>query len=182
MSRPAVFLDRDGVLNESVSVDGLLVAPRTLAELRLVRNAADSVAKLRAHGFVTVIVTNQPDVARGELPRAIADAINAAVLERVGADGLYACFHGGDEHCECRKPAPGMLLQAADELDLDLGASWLIGDRWVDMAAAAAAGVRAALVEHVGSWEPTSAGAPPLHLEPAFRGDLEACVERVLLR
>lgn len=180
MSRPAIFLDRDGVLNECVTVGGLLVAPRTLGELRLAQAAATSVAALRAHGFVTVIVTNQPDVARGDLPRETADAINDAVLERSGADALYACFHGGEEKCECRKPRPGMLLRAADELDLDLAASWLIGDRWVDIAAAAAAGVRAALVEHAGSWEPTSAGSPPADLEPAFRGDLEACVERVL--
>lgn len=181
MSRPAVFLDRDGVLNESVTVDDLLVAPRSLADLRLRPAAASSVAKLRAHGFVTVIVTNQPDAARGDLPRATADAINDAVRERTGADALYACFHGGNDECQCRKPLPGMILQAAADLDLDLGASWLIGDRWVDIAAAVAAGVPGLLVEHPGSWDPTSAGPAPADLEPAFRGDLEACVEHVLL-
>jgi D-glycero-D-manno-heptose 1,7-bisphosphate phosphatase len=175
-----VFLDRDGVLNEPVVRDGIVASPRTMEELVIARQAAAAVDRLRNAGYVTVVVTNQPDVGRGALAFDIAEAINRAVVEATGVDALYACYHGGDEVCACRKPRPGLLLDAAADLDLDLARSWLIGDRWVDIAAAVAAGVRGLLVEGPDSWLPNSTGSPAPDLQPLLRGDLDACVTYVV--
>ena len=141
MTQPrAVFFDRDGVLNEAV-IDGDAVrGPWSLAELRVRSDAADAVARRGAAGYLPVVVTNQPDVVCGKLAVATADAIDRQVRAEVGIDVGYECRHDDDAACACRKPRPGMLLDAARDHDLDLGASWLIGDRWVDVVAARAAG------------------------------------------
>src|SRR5215217_9296988 len=128
--RRAVFLDRDGVLAEPIAVGAYERPPWTLDELRIVHDALTALELLRAAGFTLVVVTNQPDVGRGDLDRGVAERINAALKERLGVDAVYACFHSGAAPCPCRKPAPGMVLSAARELSLDLTRSWLVGDRW----------------------------------------------------
>ena len=164
--RRAVLLDRDGVLDVPVVADGRERPPWSLEELVVVSEARAALERLHAAGWVLVVVTNQPDVGRGQLPREVADAINDRVRAELPLDAVYACFHGGDEVCACRKPAPGMLLDAARDLGLDLGASWLVGDRWVDIAAGRAAGVRTVLVQRPASWAPSSAGFPPPDVVP----------------
>ena len=162
----AVFLDRDGVLDEPVATATGERAPWSVEELVIVPAAAAAAGRLRAAGYALVVVTNQPDVGRGRLARDVADAINRQVQRVIGVDAIYTCFHGGHDPCPCRKPAPGLLLDAAADLGLDLTASWLVGDRWVDIAAGRAAGVATVLVERPGSWAPTSAGAPPPGMAP----------------
>jgi D-glycero-D-manno-heptose 1,7-bisphosphate phosphatase len=180
--RPAVFLDRDGVITDPVLADRRERPAWSLAELVVARGAADAASVLRAAGFVLVVVTNQPDIARGHLSSDVVDAINEHVMSRLGLDAVYVCRHDGAAGCDCRKPRPGMLLQAAAELDLDLERSWLVGDRWVDIAAGRAAGVRTVLVERPGSFAPTSAGAPPQDLQPDFVAEDVAGAAATIIR
>jgi D-glycero-D-manno-heptose 1,7-bisphosphate phosphatase len=177
-----VFLDRDGVLNEAVvGADGVARGPERVDQLRITPGADRALGALRAAGFVLVVVTNQPDIGRGLVSAGAVDAIHDALRAALPIDAIYCCPHGGREPCACRKPAPGMLLAAAADLGLDLGASWLVGDRWVDLAAAVAAGVTPVLLEHPHSWAPTSAGYPDELLEPTYAGPtLDACVGHIL--
>jgi D-glycero-D-manno-heptose 1,7-bisphosphate phosphatase len=165
LGKPAIFLDRDGVLIESRRAPGGSTPPRSVEDVAILPGAAPALDALRAAGYSLVVVTNQPDVARGSTTRAEVDAINAELRRALPLDEIYVCFHDGPE-CECRKPRPGMLLDAARDLDLDLERSWLIGDRWVDIAAGAAAGVQTVLIERAWSWHPTSSGAAPSDLSP----------------
>jgi len=145
--RTAVFLDRDGTLNVPVIREGKPYAPQVLAEFSLYPGVAEGCARLKAAGFVLVVVTNQPDVERGLQRREVVDAMNARLLELVPClDRLEVSFAPGrgvshpDEYR--RKPAPGMLTDAAAALGLDLANSWMIGDRWVDVEAGHGAGCR----------------------------------------
>lgn len=155
--RPAVFLDRDGVVN--VERDGILSPD----QMELMPGAAEGILRLNHAGLATVIVTNQPYVSHGGIDEAGVDAVHAAMerdLARGQAfvDAIYYCPHHphrgypGERadlkiDCECRKPKPGMLLRATRELHLDMGRSWMIGDRTGDVEAARRAGVRSVLVQ-----------------------------------
>jgi D-glycero-D-manno-heptose 1,7-bisphosphate phosphatase len=179
--RAAVFLDRDGVLNEVPGDGSTARSPLAEAELRITRAAPAAVARLGAAGFVLVVVTNQPDVRRGLMSLGTATALTRRVVEVLGLDDGYVCPHDGPDRCPCRKPAPGLLLRAASDWGLDLTRSWLIGDRWVDIGAADAAGVRSILLERPYSWDPSGGGVAPPGLAPgAAVGDLDAAVETVL--
>jgi histidinol-phosphate phosphatase family protein len=169
-TRPAVFLDRDGVLNEVRLDDGMPRPPASVADLRLAEGAREALEGLRKAGFALVMVTNQPDVPRGATTRDAGEEINATLRARLPIDAVYVCYHDTPDDCDCRKPRPGMLRQAARDLGLDLGRSWLVGDRWVDVAAARAADVGSALVEQPYSWRPSSDGAPP----PDLRAEIVA--------
>lgn len=144
--RPAVFLDRDGTLNAPVVRAGKPYPPATLAEFQLLPGVAEGCARLKAAGFALVVATNQPDVGRGTQDRATVEAMHARLLELVPAiDLVQVCYHGGTDHgqpCDCRKPKPAMLLDAAARLGLDPRRSWMIGDRWRDVDCGAAAGCR----------------------------------------
>jgi D-glycero-D-manno-heptose 1,7-bisphosphate phosphatase len=143
-----VFLDRDGVLN-AVTVDeqGVPHPPAGLADLQILPGVPRACEVLRRSGFMLIGVTNQPDVARGTATREGVEAINRAVAEAVGLDALYTCWHDNADNCLCRKPKPGLLLQAASDYNIDLGSSFMVGDRWSDIAAGAAAGCRTFLLE-----------------------------------
>lgn len=164
-SRPAAFLDRDGVLNEGVldSDSGALESPLAVADVHLLPGVAAALCELAGAGFALVCVSNQPAAAKG---RATVDELLAVhervltLLAREGArlDVSYLCPHHPDGvvpelsgPCPCRKPAPGMLLGAADALGLDLGASWFLGDTDTDVFAGEAAGCRTVLLEYPGS-------------------------------
>ena len=145
MSRRAVFLDRDGTLNREI---GYIGDP---ADLVLVTGVGPALARLAAAGYALVVVSNQSAIGRGVLTAAQVEAVNLRLLafldaEGIAVDGLFVCPHAPADGCACRKPAPGLLLQARDGLDLDLAASWMVGDSANDMAAARTAGVRPLLV------------------------------------
>src|SRR5713226_8102184 len=132
MTRPAVFLDRDGVLNYNRR-DHI----KTPDEYVPIPGAAEAVARLKQSGWPVVIVSNQSGLARGLFgPEALAAIMTKmqSVLEAAGggADVVYYCPHAPAAGCDCRKPAPGLLLRAAREHALDLGRSYLIGDKWCD--------------------------------------------------
>jgi D-glycero-D-manno-heptose 1,7-bisphosphate phosphatase len=154
-SRPAVFLDRDGVLNQAFVRDGVPTPPRSLEEFRILPGVATACSELRRAGFVLVVVTNQPDVARGRQSRAEVDRMHERLRGLVPLDEVCVCPHDDGDACACRKPRPGLLLDAAARLNLDLARSAGVGDRWRDIEAARRAGVTAIYIErHYGGPAP----------------------------
>lgn len=148
MSKRAVFLDRDGVLNLMFVRDGRSYAPRALAEFELLPGVEDAVRRIRDMGFLAIVITNQPDVPSGITSRATVEAMHAELRRRLPLNDIKVCFHTDADLCTCRKPKPGMILEAANEYDIDLAESYFIGDRWRDIDASHAAGCFAVLVDH----------------------------------
>jgi D-glycero-D-manno-heptose 1,7-bisphosphate phosphatase len=146
----AVFLDRDGVLNEPLIRDGLPHPPQTLDEFRLYPEAAPACALLRQAGFLLILATNQPDVGRGALPLEAVERMHALLLDKIPLDRIEMCTAPDDDSpgSERRKPAPGMLLDAAKALPIDLPRSYMIGDRWKDIDCGHAAGCITILITH----------------------------------
>jgi D-glycero-D-manno-heptose 1,7-bisphosphate phosphatase len=142
----AVFLDRDGVLNEVVVRDGKPYSPDTVDEMVIFPDAPAAAHELHRHGFRLVLVTNQPDVARGRISRATVEAMNARVRESVPLDAIEVCLHDDADNCDCRKPKPGMLLRAAKRDGIALAESFMIGDRYRDIEAGHSAGCRTILI------------------------------------
>ena len=145
-SRRAVFFDRDGVLNEAIVRDGKPYSPAGLEEVVIPGDAHEALRRLQDAGFVLIGATNQPDVARGTQRREIVEAINAALLGRLPLERIFVCYHDDRDGCSCRKPRPGLLLQAAEEYGIDLGRSFMVGDRWRDVEAGRRAGCRTVLL------------------------------------
>jgi D-glycero-D-manno-heptose 1,7-bisphosphate phosphatase len=159
MGRPAVFVDRDGVLNALVDRQGRgWDSPYRVDEVALLDGAAAGLAQLRAAGYATVLVSNQPGYAKGYCTSEDLEAVHAAIVDRlreagVALDGVYYCYHHPEAvveplrvACDCRKPAPSLLRRAADELGLDMSHSYVVGDRTVDLEAARSAGCASVLV------------------------------------
>ena len=156
----AVFIDHDGVLNRAVAdpSSGLGESPLSVADVELVAGAGKAIGQLREAGWLVICVTNQPAAAKGSVDfndlREIHERVRALLTETGGAfDGERICLHHPEGVvpefsgvCDCRKPAPGMLLDAADEYGIDLGQSWMIGDTDADWQAGKSAGVRTVLV------------------------------------
>lgn len=145
--RPAVFLDRDGVLNRAVVRDGKPFPPRSVRELEILPGVSEACATLRQAGLVLIVVTNQPDVARGQTTLQQLAAIHAALVSRIPLDGVLVCPHDDDDRCRCRKPAPGLLLDAARDLDLALERSVMVGDRWRDVEVGRRAGCSTVFID-----------------------------------
>lgn len=158
---PAVFLDRDGTLNASIVRDGKPYPPPTIAEFQLLPGVAEACRQLAAAGYVLVVATNQPDVGRGTQQQAVVEAMHVRLRELVPEITLIeVCY---DDGCRIvssrRKPGPGMLLDAAQALGLDLAQSWMIGDRAGDIDAGQAAGCRTVFIDW-GYAEKPPANAP----------------------
>ena len=147
--RPAVFLDRDGTLNLPVITAGRAYPPRHVDDFRLFPDVADGCRRLSASGFVLVVATNQPDVGRGEQTQEAVEAIHRRLRNLVPEIAhIETCYDPGrSEASRRRKPEPGMLLDASAALDLDLTASWMIGDRWRDIDCGRRAGVRTIFID-----------------------------------
>ncbi|MEW6682302.1 MAG: HAD family hydrolase [Nitrospirota bacterium] len=148
MSHRAVFLDRDGVLNRAFVRNGKPYPPSSLAELEILPGVPEALALLRAEGFQLVVVTNQPDVARGTQTRETVELLHAALRARLPLDRVLVCYHDDADQCECRKPAPGLLLEAARDLGLSLASCFMVGDRWRDIEAGRRAGCTNVFVDH----------------------------------
>ena len=145
--RRAVFLDRDGVINRAIVRGGKPYPPDSLQDLEILPGVPEALGQLRATGFLNVVVTNQPDVATGKQRRAVVEAMHEALCSRLALDAVKVCYHVDADNCACRKPKPGMLQEAARELGIDLGSSYMVGDRWRDVAAAQAAGCAAIFID-----------------------------------
>jgi D-glycero-D-manno-heptose 1,7-bisphosphate phosphatase len=147
MSNRAVFLDRDGVLNANIVRDGKPYAPRSLADFHLLPGVEKAVRRIKDAGFMAIVVTNQPDVASGLTARTTVEAMHDELRGRLPVDDIKVCWHLDRDQCSCRKPKPGMLLEAAAERNIDLKASYIVGDRWRDVEAGHAAGCFAFFVD-----------------------------------
>ena len=150
--RPAIFLDRDGTLNVQVIRAGKPYPPATLAEFALFSGVPAACAQLAAAGFVLVVATNQPDVGRGDQAQGIVESMHAHLRALVPSiERIEVCYAPGQGrmHPEDyrRKPAPGMLSDAAKNLNLDLSRSWMVGDRWRDIDCGQRAGVRTVFID-----------------------------------
>jgi D-glycero-D-manno-heptose 1,7-bisphosphate phosphatase len=151
VTRRAVFLDRDGVLNRVIVREDRPHPPASVEEFELYEDALAGCERLKNAGFLLVVASNQPDVGRGTQSRLIAEAINNKLLQLIPVlDRIEVCFHAGEDHgqnCNCRKPKPGMLFHAAELMNIDLANSYMIGDRWRDVDCAKAAGCRAIFID-----------------------------------
>lgn len=144
----AVFLDRDGVINQAIVRDGKPYPPARLGETVLVEHAEQSLARLKQSGFMLVVITNQPDVGRGTASRQNVEEIHRFLSSKLPLDDIFVCYHDDKDNCTCRKPQPGLLLQAAEKHGIDLAGSYLIGDRWRDIAAGSNAGCTTVFIDH----------------------------------
>jgi D-glycero-D-manno-heptose 1,7-bisphosphate phosphatase len=142
----AVFLDRDGVLNRGVLQEGRPFAPIDVSEFELIPGVADGLARLSAAGYLLIVVTNQPDVARGRATRSGIDSIHDWMRRHLPLTAIRVCFHDDADLCACRKPKPGLLVAAAVDYEIQLERSFMIGDRWRDIGAGKAAGCTSILV------------------------------------
>ena len=147
MKRRAVFLDRDGVLVRAAPLAEYAHGPLTLEDFLLFDGIAEPVRRLRDAGFATVLATNQPAIARGQMSRETLDEMHRRLAAAIPLDDIEVCPHTDADHCACRKPKPGMLLAAAEKLGLDLPRSYFIGDTARDVNAAVAAGVTPILID-----------------------------------
>jgi D-glycero-D-manno-heptose 1,7-bisphosphate phosphatase len=136
----AIFLDRDGVINKAVMKSGIPHPPKSLDELELLPGVVDAVLVLKKLGLKIIVITNQPDVSRGTASKESVESFNSFLGASLGIDVFYVCFHDDSDGCFCRKPNPGMLISAAKTHNVDLTASFLVGDRWRDISAGQAAG------------------------------------------
>jgi D-glycero-D-manno-heptose 1,7-bisphosphate phosphatase len=187
--RPAIFIDRDGTLSHEV---GYVNHP---SRFRLYPFAVDAIRTINQAGVLAVLVTNQAGVARGYFPETMIEEVHGRVREALTAggahlDGLYVCPHHPNEgqppyrqDCQCRKPRPGLLRRAEQELGADLSRSWVIGDRKGDLELAWTVGARAAMVRTGYGLGELTYQAPGWTRQPDLVADhlLEA-VERILAR
>lgn len=146
-TRRAVFLDRDGVLNDITVRNGVPYPPYKAADVKILPGVAQAIEVFQKLQLLRIVVTNQPDIARGTQTASEVDAINQVLAGSLALDEFCVCPHDNADQCDCRKPKPGLLLKAAEKHGIDLQSSFLIGDRSSDILAGAAAGCRTFLIE-----------------------------------
>jgi transaldolase len=169
MTRRAVFLDRDGVINRARVVEGRPYPPRALSELEILPGVAEALQELRDAGFLLIVATNQPDVARGTTLREEVDAINRRLMEQLALDDIRVCIHDSADGCECRKPKPGLLADAAKDHAIDLARSYMVGDRWRDIEAGRRVGCTTLFIDYC------YAEKRPEHYDYSVESLREAC-------
>jgi len=143
-----VFLDRDGVINQALVSDGLPGAPRTVDEFVVLPDALACLDELKRRGFTLIVVTNQPDVARGRQSTAAIEEMHRRLRAALPVDDVLVCLHDDADDCQCRKPRPGLLIEAQRKYGVDLSRSFLIGDRWKDIDAGNAVGCKTVLIDY----------------------------------
>jgi D-glycero-D-manno-heptose 1,7-bisphosphate phosphatase len=142
-----VFLDRDGVIVVPEFRDGRSFAPKQLEDYAFYPGARENLGRLKAAGFLLVVVTNQPDVGKGIVPREVADEMHRRIRDELPVDAIKACFHTQHDNCACRKPRAGMLTEAAAELGVSFASSFMVGDRASDVEAGEAVGCRTVFID-----------------------------------
>jgi D-glycero-D-manno-heptose 1,7-bisphosphate phosphatase len=143
----AVFLDRDGVVNKVILKEGKPCSPRTIKELVLNDGIAYFLTQSRKAGFLNIVFTNQPDIARGLMDSKNLQVMHDFLRKNLAIDDIYLCPHDDADNCLCRKPKPGMLIEAAQKWDIDLDGSFIIGDQWKDAQAGKSAGCTTILLD-----------------------------------
>lgn len=143
----AVFLDRDGVLNEALQIDGKPFPPQSIAQVIIPPEVLPSLQLLKQKNYLLCMVTNQPDVARGTQRKEVVESINDYLISKLPLDHIRVCYHDNEDNCECRKPKPGMLLDLARAHQIELSKSFMIGDRRGDMEAGMNAGCKTIFID-----------------------------------
>jgi len=157
MSKKAIFLDSDGVLNKAIMKDGKPVAPTTLSELDIPEEVKPALDRLKAAGYLLICVTNKPDIARGLMTQEAVDTIYEKMRRDLPLDDFFMCYV---ENSACYKPQPGLLFDAAKKHAIDLSQSYMIGDRWRDVEAGHHAGCKTVWIDRgYAEKKPT----PPAH-------------------
>ena len=146
--RRAVFLDRDGVINRAIVHDGRPYPPASLAEVEVLPGVSDALGVLHDKGFMLIVVTNQPDVARGTTKKDTVEKIHASLAAELKIDEFRVCYHDNEDRCDCRKPKAGALIAASKKHGVDLGGSYMVGDRWRDIQAGQAAGCKTIFIDY----------------------------------
>lgn len=146
--RRAIFLDRDGVINAVILRNNRPYPPTNSSELRVLPGVSGALEKLRKSDFEIVVITNQPDIARGAVSKDHVDEINKTLKDLLDIKYFYVCPHDDGDNCECRKPKPGLIIQAAVDLRINLAESFVVGDRWRDISAGQAAGCTCFFIDY----------------------------------
>ena len=144
----AIFLDRDGVINQVNLVDGKPYPPKDISELILLPKVNEALQLLKDAGYVLIVITNQPDVVRGKTKIEVVEAINQFLKDSLPIDDFFTCYHDDIEDCSCRKPKPGNILKAADQYNINIPRSFMIGDRWRDIEAGISAGCKTFFIDY----------------------------------
>jgi len=147
-TRCAIFLDRDGVINRVILHSGKPYPPAILTDVEILPDVRENLNKLRELGFTLIVVTNQPDVARGIQTRENVESIHAYLHANLPIDKFMVCYHDDQDECSCRKPKPGLLIDAALQNSIDLSSSYMIGDRWRDVEAGQRAGCKSIFIDY----------------------------------
>ena len=145
--RKAVFLDRDGVINKSFIKNGLPISPPSLDTLKILPGVRESVLRLKKLNFVCLVITNQPDVSRGKIEKKTVIKMNNYLKDEIKLDDIFVCYHDDHDNCKCRKPKPGLLLEAAKKWDVDLKKSYMIGDRSKDIESGRCVGCKTIFID-----------------------------------
>jgi D-glycero-D-manno-heptose 1,7-bisphosphate phosphatase len=137
----AIFFDRDGVLNELVSRDGSFYSPQTFKDFHIVDEAKEVVSHVQNMGYLTIVISNQPDISRGKLKQSELDKMTTMLINKLNIDDIFYCTHDDHNDIGCRKPAPGLFFNAQKRHNINFNESFMIGDTWKDVEAAKNAGI-----------------------------------------
>jgi D-glycero-D-manno-heptose 1,7-bisphosphate phosphatase len=146
--KKAIFLDRDGVINAVSVLDGLPYPPKNIENLEILPGVQEALYAFKKEGYVLIVITNQPDVARGKTLVSTVEKINNFLKKNLPLDAIFTCCHDDEDNCECRKPKPGGILKAAFEYQVDIKTSFMIGDRWRDIEAGKNAGCKTVFIDY----------------------------------
>ena len=144
--RRAVFLDRDGIINEIIFRNGKLSAPYSLTEFRFLPKVKEAIALFKRNGFLRIVVTNQPEIGRGDYSEKSLQEIHQLMNRKLDLNAVYFCPHDKDGGCSCKKPSIGLVEKAKSEFGIDLSRSFVVGDRWRDIELGKRSGCRTILV------------------------------------
>jgi D-glycero-D-manno-heptose 1,7-bisphosphate phosphatase len=146
--KKAIFLDRDGVINQAKIIDGKPYSPNSIDELILLPKVFDALKILKKAGFFLFVITNQPDVSRGFVKKKSIEKIHKFLKKIFPIDDIFVCFHDDDENCNCRKPNPGNIYKAIKKYNIDISSSFIIGDRWKDIEAGKKVGCKTIFIDY----------------------------------
>jgi D-glycero-D-manno-heptose 1,7-bisphosphate phosphatase len=171
MKLKTLFLDRDGVINSLIAGNNELPrSPRNTQELNFLPGTAAALSRAKDKGYEIYIVTNQPDIEKGLISTKVAEEINLKIMSTFPQiNDVYVCPHTQHSNCSCRKPKPGLIVNSRVYPAIDFSHAWMVGDRWVDIAAGISANLKTILIENQHSWTTTSTGVPIVGLTPLHK-------------
>ena len=146
--RKAIFLDRDGVINKIFIKNNYPFSPTLFDMLEIFPGVKESILRLKKLNFVCLVVTNQPDVSRGKIEKKTIIKMNNYLKDEIKLDDIFVCYHDDHDKCKCRKPKPGLLLDASKKWDINLKKSYMIGDRWRDIEAGKSVGCKTIFIDY----------------------------------